>query len=434
MQNVHIHILANGLTVLLKPMHTAPVITSWLWYRVGSRNEGSGRTGISHWVEHMLFKGTPDYPQGTIDRLIERNGGYLNGFTSRDYTAYYETLPADRITLALQIEADRMINTVFDADEVERERTVILAELEGYANHPATWLDEAVHAAAFTVHPYHNPVIGYACDLHAITRADLYHHYQTYYMPNNAVLVLVGDFDPDALLATVVDLFGALPAGPPIPPVHAVEPEPQGERRLTIRRPGAAEYVQIGYLTPDCRHADFGPLLVLNAVLSGARSLSGGGVPTNRSARLYKALTETQLATGVYSVYMPSRDPYLFELGATVRQEHQAAEIEAVLLHEITRIQDEGITAEELARVHKQMRAQLAYGSESVTNQARMLGTWAMLDSHTRAATLLDELAAVQVADVQRVACTYLTEQRRVVGTFVPLADAAANIAQDAAA
>jgi zinc protease len=415
--------------VLTKEVRSAPVATSWIWYRVGSRNEPSGCTGISHWVEHMLFKGTPTIPRGEFDRLIARNGGTFNGFTWIDYTAYYETLPADRIGLALQIESDRMINALFEDAEVESERTVIISELEGYANYPETWLDEAVKAMAFSVHPYHHPVIGYKSDLEAMTREELYRHYQTYYMPNNAVLVLVGDFATDTLLKQVEALFGGLPVGPELPRFRAVEPEPQGERRVTIRRPGPAEYVQIGYLAPDCRNADFAALAVLDAVLSGAKSLTfmGGGAQTNRSARLYKALVETELAAAAWSGYMPTRDPFLFELSATVREEHSAAAVEAALITEVERIQQDGIAAEELAKVLKQVRAQVAYSGESVTNQALQLGMWEMLDSYRRVETLLDELSAVQAEDVRRVAQQYLTERRRTVGHFIPTAEEAAD-------
>jgi zinc protease len=408
--------------VLLQESHAAPVATCWVWYRVGSRNEPSGQTGISHWVEHMLFKGTPAIPKGAMDRLVARNGGTFNGFTWIDFTAYYETLPADRIALGLEIESDRMANALFDPNEVESERTVILSELEGYANYPETWLSEAVNAAAFTAHPYHHPVIGYESDLRAMTRAELYAHYQTYYMPNNAVLVLVGDFDSAKMLELAQRRFGELPPGPPLPKVRAVEPEPQGERRAVVRRPGPAEYVQIGYLAADCRSQDFAPLAVLDAVLSGAKSLTffGGGAQTNRSARIYKALVETGMSSGASSSYSPTRDPFLFGLDATVREGHSAAEVEAALIAVVDQLGREGISAQELAKVQKQVRAQVAYGAESVTNQALQLGMWEVLDSHTRVDTLLDELAGVTADDVQRVAQTYLTERRRTVGHFIP--------------
>ncbi|MEI7645863.1 MAG: pitrilysin family protein [Chloroflexales bacterium] len=420
------HTLPNGMLVLLKEARSAPVATSWIWYRVGSRNETPGRTGVSHWVEHMLFKGTPQIPVGQLDRLVARNGGVFNGFTWIDYTAYYETLPADRIALGLQIESDRMVNALFEEAEVASERTVIISELEGYANEPETWLDEAVKDAAFTRHPYRHPVIGYRADLEAMTRADLYDHYQTFYMPNNAVLVLVGDFDPDAMLRMAEASFADLPAGPSLPPAPAAEPPPQAERRVTVRRPGPAAYVQIGYLAPGCRSPDFAPLAILDAALSGAKSLTfmGGGTQTNRSARLYPALVERGLAASAWSSISPSRDPYLFELGATASEGVDPAAIEAALVAEVTKIQQDGIAESELSRTRKQMRAQVAYGGESVTNQAMQLGMWEALDSYRRVDTLLDELAAVSAEDVRRVAQRYLTESRRTVGQFIPTEEA----------
>jgi zinc protease len=418
------HTLSNGLLVLTKEVHSAPVATSWVWYRVGSRNEISGLTGISHWVEHMLFKGTPSIPAGALDRLVARNGGVFNGFTWIDFTAYYETLPAERIELAFQIESDRMINSLFDTDEVESERTVILSELDGYANYPETWLDETVKATSFVVHPYHHPVIGFRNDIVHMTRDDLFRHYQTYYMPNNAVLVVVGDFQTDDMLKRVEHYFADLPVGPTLPKMYAAEPEPQGERRIVVRRPGPAEYVQIAFVAPDCRSEDFAPMVVLDAVLSGAKSLSfEREVQTNRSARIYKALVETQLASNANSNYTPSRDPYLFELYATVNANHQADEIEAALLQEIEKIQQDGVQAEELTKIIKQVRAQIAYSMESVTNQAFVLGMWEVIDTvdgYKRVDTLLDELAAVRAEDVQRVAQKYLHQQRCTIGHFLP--------------
>jgi zinc protease len=191
---------------------------------------------------------------------------------------------------------------------------------------------------------------------------------------------------------------------------------------VTIRRPGPAEYVQIGYRAPDCRSADFPAMAVLDAVLSGAKALSfmGGGAQTNRSARIYKALVESELAAAAWSSYIPSRDPFLLELSATVREDHGAAEVEAALVGVIERVQQDGVGADELAKVLKQVRAQVAYGGESVTNQALQLGMWEVLDSHRRVETLLDELSAVSADDVRRAAQTYLTEKRRVVGHFIP--------------
>src|SRR4029079_12537420 len=291
MTNVIAQTLPNGMLVLTREVHSAPVASCCVWYRVGSRNETPGTTGISHWVEHMLFKGTPNIPKGEMDRLIARNGGTVHGVNSSDYTAYFETLPADLIELVLQIESDRMVNSLFDADEIESERSVIISEREGHENDPEWWLSEAMMAATFQFHPYRNEVIGWKSDLRAITRDELFAHYQTYYMPNNAVLALVGDFQTDAIMKKVEQYFAGLPAGPQLPAFRAEEPEQQGERRVTIRRHGPAEYVQISYHPPNCRHPDLAPLVLLDAVLSGAKAMGfGGGAQTNRSARIYRAL------------------------------------------------------------------------------------------------------------------------------------------------
>jgi zinc protease len=422
MTTVTAHTLPNGMLVLTREAHSAPVASCCVWYRVGSRNEVPGTTGISHWVEHMLFKGTPQIPKGEMDRLIARNGGTFNGFTSHDYTAYFETLPADRIELGLRIESDRMVNSLFDPDEVESERTVIISEREGHENDPEWWLSEAMMAAAFQFHPYRNEVIGWKSDLRAITRDELYAHYQIYYMPNNAVLVLVGDFQTDAIMAHVERYFAWLPAGPTLPVFRAEEPEQQGERRVTIRRPGPAQYVQISYHTPDCRHADFAPLVLLDAVLSGAKAMGfGGGAQTNRSARIYRALVETQLAASAGSSFRPARDPYLFDLDATVQEGHSAAEAEAALIREVEKVQQDGVEPAEMAKVIKQARALMAYSSESVTQQSLRLGMWEVLDSYRRLDTLIDELSAVNANDIQRVAQTYLVERNRTVGHFIPI-------------
>jgi zinc protease len=416
------HTLRNGMLVLLREVHNAPLATNWIWYRVGARYESPGITGISHWVEHMLFKGTPQIPGHDLDRLIARNGGTFNGFTAHDFTAYFETLPADRIDLALHIESDRMVNALFEEEEVEHERTVILAEREGHENDPEWWLNEAVMTTAFQVHPYRHEVIGSRDDLLALKRDHLMTHYQTFYRPNNAVLVLVGDFDAHRLMSRVEHYFGDLPAGPPLPPTHWSEPEQQEERRVVVRRPGPAQYVQIVYHAADCRSPDFAPLLVLDAILSGAKSPAfSGGAQTNRSARLYRALVETRLAAYASSTFRPTRDPHLFEFHTMVQEGHTAEEVEQALLAEVATLQESGPRPDEMAKVIKQMRAQIAYARESVTNQALMIGMWEVLDRYDRADALLDEIAAVQVEDVRRVAQTYLTERRRTVGYFLPL-------------
>jgi len=224
-------ILANGLTVVLKELHHAPVICFMVWYRVGSRNERAGNTGISHWVEHLMFNGTPSFPSGEFDRIISREGGYWNAFTWLDHTAYFETLPAERVDLCLRMEADRMVNTIFTSDEVESERTVILSERAMYENDPHFHLDEELTSIAFRVHPYHHEVIGDDADLLSITRDDLYSYYRRYYVPNNAVVVATGDFESEDMLDRISKFFATIPAAEPLDKLIRQEPLQRGERR-----------------------------------------------------------------------------------------------------------------------------------------------------------------------------------------------------------
>lgn len=415
--------LSNGLQVLLKEVHSAPVVSTWLWYRVGSRNEVEGQTGLSHWVEHMLFKGSSRFPKGAIMRAVNRHGGYLNAMTSYDFTAYYETLPAAQAELALEIEADRMTTALFDPQEVEAERTVIIAEREGSENEPRYVLSEEVVAAAFRVHPYHHQPIGWKADLRAITREQLYAHYRRFYGPNNAVLIVVGDVDAEAHLAQIERSFGDIAPIELPPSIAREEPPLLGERRVMVHMPGSAPSVRISYRTPPVSHPDYVPLVVLDAVLSGGKAMFAFGDSPARSARLYRALVETQLASSVGSNYHPSLDPFLLSLGATVRDGRAPAEVEAALLDEVAKLQDEPVQERELRVAIRQTQAQFAYSSERASNQALALGFLTMVDDYRRMDGLLDELAAVTPADVQRVARAYLGAKNRVVGWFVPEGD-----------
>jgi zinc protease len=421
MTDVQQSTLPNGLIVLTKEVHSAPVATFWIWYRVGSRNEIPGRTGISHWVEHMLFKGTPTFGKGEIMRLVNKNGGVLNGFTWIDYTTYLESLPSERLELALQIESDRMANCVFAAHEVDSERTVIISEREGAENFPQFLLDEEVTAAAFKVHPYRHGVLGWRCDLQAITRDDLYDHYRTFYTPNNAVAVAVGDFDTAWLLEKIAHYFSPIPAGPTVPVVRSVGPPQTGERRVTVQQPGGASYFQVAFHVPDARHADFFPLFVLSAVLDGVKSMNlfGRGSP-GRSARLYRALVETGLATEVDCSFWVSKDPGLFTVTATVRAGSSLQAVEAAVLAELEKVAREPLAAAELAKVLKQAKAQFVYAGDGVVNLAYWLGLLEMVTSHRDYDLFLERLAAVTPDDVQGVAAQHLTSTNRTVGWFVP--------------
>lgn len=414
--------LDNGLQVILKEMHHAPVASFWAWYRVGSRNERPGITGASHWVEHMLFRGTDRFPGNAVHKLVSREGGVRNGFTYIDYTAYFETLPADRIDLALQLESDRMINARFDPADVEAERTIIISERAGRENSPGFLLDEALNAAAFPHHPYGHTVIGSRADLTSMTRDDLWGHYRTYYGPDNAIAVAIGDFETHAMLDRIAALFGpAQPSGMPIPPVTAGEYEQTALQRVEVTGDSRVAYVELAFRAPHAFHPDFFPLVVLDAVLSGGKSPSAfGGEALGRSARIYRQLVDTGLAASAGSFIRPSIDPHLFSFSATVRANQAPAVVEAALWEVVDGAAAGDISEAEVARAIKQSRAQFAYGRESISQQAYWLGFSSVVTSPEWLARYLDSMAAVTLDDVRRVAAAYLRRERCTAGWYVP--------------
>jgi zinc protease len=413
--------LRNGLQVLLKEIHTSPIISQWLWYRIGSRDEVPGLTGISHWVEHMLFKGTPQFPLGALDRAIQRNGGYLNAFTFLDWTSFFETLPADKIDLALRLESDRMFNCLFDPNEVGSERTVIISERQGSENEPLFRLSEEVQSAAFRVHPYHHEIIGDMTDLYTIQREDLYKHYRTFYIPNNAVLSIAGDFETQNMSERVRELFEPLPVGPQPIRLSRTEPPQSGERRVSVEGPGETVYLQISYRAPAGDDPDFSALNILDSLLTGPTNLNmfGGGI-TNKTSRLYKALVETELAVSVNGGVQATIDPYLYTLVIMVNPKHTASDCIAAVEAEIKQLQDAPPPTEELERAVKQARAIFAYGSESISNQAFWMGFSEMFATVEWFTTYLERLAAVTPADVQRIAQNLLRPQNRTLGVYLP--------------
>jgi zinc protease len=415
-------VLPNGLQVNLKEVHAAPLISFWVWYRVGSKDEPNGRTGISHWVEHMQFKGTPQFPASMLDKAISRDGGYWNAMTYLDWTTYFETLPADKIDLALRLEADRMVNSLFDEKEVASERTVVISEREGNENEPLFLLDEAVQQASFRVHPYHHEVIGDMVDLQTMQRDDLYHHYRTYYIPNNAVIAAAGDFQAEEMLQRIEELYGNLPAGPIPPRLRRPEPPPRGEHRLTVEGPGETTYVEIAYRAPAASDADFFAMTVLDSLLSGPSSLNwfGGGSTSNKTSRLYRALVDKDLAVAVNGTLVATQDPYLYRVVITIHPQRRAEEALAAFDAEIQRLQEEIAPPAEIERAIKQARALFAYGGESVTNQAFWLGHAEMFATYDWFLHYLDRLSAVTPQEVQRVAQCYLRSSARVVGIYLP--------------
>ena len=303
-------VLENGLKVLLLEEHKAPVVTTHVWYKVGARNEQPGTTGLSHFLEHMMFKGTSRVGPGQFSRIIQKNGGRDNAFTSDDYTGYFETFASDRVELGLELEADRMRGLLLDPKGVESEKKVVMEERRLRTDDdPVSALSEAMVAAAFQVHPYRQPVIGWMSDVEGLTREDLVRHYNTYYVPNNAMLIVVGDFKSDELIPKIRQHFGAIPRGPEPPRVRAEEPEQRGERRLILKKEAELPFVYIGYHVPNLKHPDNFALEVLAYILSGGKS-----------ARIYKSLVyEKQLALFAGGGYdRESIDPNLFPLYASV--------------------------------------------------------------------------------------------------------------------
>ena len=330
--------LDNGLKVLVREEHTAPLASVWCWYKVGSRDERPGQTGVSHWVEHMNFKGTENIPRDQVKGIIEQFGGSWNGYTWIDQTTYLETATRDALDRMLFIESERMARCLYHPDDCESERTVIISELQGGENDPDVLLDQELTATALKAHPYRHPTIGWLSDLQTMTRDDLYGHYRRFYIPNNATLVIVGDVDADEALRRADQHFGSIPSGP-VPERHwTAEPDQTGERRVTIRREGTAAYFKVAWHAPAAADAGFFPALVLDTVLTGAKGVnlwsSFRGVPPQRQARLYRALVERRLASMVAGQIVPTAEPFLYTVSATATDGTSLGSVESALLQE----------------------------------------------------------------------------------------------------
>jgi len=419
--------LDNGLKVIVREEHAAPLASVWCWYRVGSKDERPGLTGVSHWVEHMNFKGTTNIPRDQVKGIIEQYGGSWNGYTWIDQTTYLETASRDALDRMLFIESERMASCLYHPDDCESERTVIIAELQGGENDPDQLLDQELVATAFKAHPYRHPTIGWISDLEAMTRDDLYGYYRRYYVPNNATLVVVGDVDTDEALRLVEQRFGSIPAGPAPSRIHTLEPEQTGERRLTIRKEGTTAYLKIGHHAPAATDERFVPLLVLDAVLTGAKGVnlwaSFRVPPPQRSARLFRALVERGLASMVSGSLLPTEQPFIYVLSATATAGVAPSSVEAALVEELDRVRQHGVTDAEVAKAKAQLKARIVFDNDSVTNIAHQLGYFETIGARELLTSAPDRIAAVTVEDVARVAREVLMPSNRTIGWFEPLAD-----------
>jgi len=417
--------LDNGLRVLLAPMHAAPLVSVWCWYHVGSKDEAPGTTGASHWVEHMNFKGTEGISREDLKVWIERAGGMWNGYTWIDQTTYFETLAADSLDLALRIESERMTSCVYDREEFESERTVIISELQGNENNPAYVLGVEVAAAAFRAHPYGWPTIGWLSDLETMQRDQLYGHYRRFYVPDNATLVVAGDVEPDAAMERIEHFFAPIAAGGiELPRVRTREPRQEGERRVVVERPGTTRYLDVAFHAPAFGDDDFVPLLVADAVLSGGKGVNlwagGFGRNARTTSPLYQALVETELVAGISSALLPTEQPYLYGVSATVRDGVAESAVEEALFTAIDDLAQARPADHALRKAKNQLLAQLAFDDEGVTRVAHQLGFFSTIADWRRLAELEGSIEAITAEQVRDVVARRLAPQKRTVGWFRP--------------
>jgi zinc protease len=416
--------LDNGLRVLVQPVRTTPLVSVWCWYHVGSKNEAAGRTGISHFVEHMNFKGTRGISREDLKVWIERAGGTWNGYTWIDQTTYYETLAADELDLALRIESERMSECLYDAEEFESERTVVLAELQGNRNSPEYLLDIDVTAAALRMHPYRWPVIGWQSDLESMTRDDLWQHYAEWYVPGNATLVVTGDVDGERALEAVERYFGDKVGERPAAAPAISEPAPDGQRRVVLERPGTTGYLQVAFPAPAFADPSFVPLLVADAALSGGKGVnlySGGfGRSARTTSPLYGALVEPEFVVSVGSALLPTEQPYLYGLSATLRDGVEHRRAEDAMFAALQALGTTPLGDRELRRAKNQVLSSIAFESERITEVAHQLGYYATIASVEAMQAVPAAVERMTAEEVQAAAQQAWRPESATVGWFVP--------------
>lgn len=411
---VHEYALSNGLKVFIIEDRKAPLATFQIWYRVGSIDEPAGKTGISHLLEHMMFKGTPKYGSKVFSNIIQRNGGSDNAFTTKDYTMYFQTIASDRIGISIALEADRMKNLLLDPKETVSERDVVMEERRmRYDNEPQSQLHEDLIATAFKAHPYRNPVIGWMSDIERISRDDLAAHYRSHYAPDNAFIFVSGDVDPKKIMEEIRREFGPIPVfGKRPAKTITEEPLQSGQRRVTLKKEAEVPYVMIAFPVPSLPHKDSYALEVLSAVLSGGKS-----------SRLYRSLVyEQRIAIESSADYSGlHRSPYLFLFDAVAAPGKSGAAVEAALFAEIERIQREAPSAREIEKVKNRIESSFVFAQDSNYSKAlyrgmfEIIGGWRLLDSY------LVGVRGVTPEMVQKAAQRYLIVDRSSVGTLVPL-------------
>ncbi len=406
--------LKNGLKVLIIEDHKAPLATFQIWYRVGSKDEPMGKTGISHLLEHMMFKGTPKYGSKQFSNIIQRNGGTDNAHTTKDYTMYHQTLSSDRIDLSIKLEADRMINLLLEPKEVVAERNVVMEERRmRYEDNPQSSLYEEVIATAFKAHPYQWPVIGWMSDIVSVERKDLYRYYRTYYSPNNAFIVISGDVKAEDILSKVRKAFEhKRPSKRSFIKDRTEEPQQRGEKRVYLKREVELPYILMAYHVPSFPHEDSFALDVLSTILSGGKS-----------SRLYKNIVyEKRLALNTFADYSGFyKDPFLFVFGGTAAPKKNIEDVEKAIYDEIEKVKKESPSEMEIQKAKNQIEATFVFAQDSTYSRAfytgmfEMLGNWRLMDKY------LEGVRKVKPEDVQAAAKKYLIDDNKTVGILVPV-------------
>jgi zinc protease len=404
--------LDNGLRVLLLEDHRSPIVSFQVWYRVGSRNEQRGATGIAHFLEHLMFKGTPTHGPKQFARLVEQNGGQDNAFTSQDVTSYFVDIAADKLDLVIELEADRMLNLTLDPKEIASEREVVIEERRTRTeDDPGGFLGEEVASIAFKAHPYGYPIIGWMEDIKRITPDEIRAFYKTYYVPNNAIVVAVGDFKAPETLEKIRRRFGRIPRGRVPPPVVAVEPPPNGERRVAVRKQAELPIVYLAWHVPSQRSNDAPALEVLSTILAGGRA-----------SRLYRDLVyQRQLALeagGDYSYF--SIDPNLFWFWATPMPGQTAETLEKELIAHMNRLKTEPVTEEEVARAKNQIEAAMVFQEDSIHRRASLLARFEVIGGFALKDSFIARIRAVTAADLTRVAGTWFPLDKKSTGVLLP--------------
>lgn len=411
-EDVKVFKLDNGLKILLLEDHDIPNVALYTFYRVGSRNERPGLTGVSHFIEHMMFNGTKKLGPGEFDRKMEFAGGSNNASTGQDRTGYTDWFPAPALESMIEMEADRMQGLLLDPKVLESERGVVTSERRmGVENNNDSILSENVRATAIMAHPYHWDVIGWMSDIQSWKRDDIMNYYRTYYSPNNAVLVAVGDFDTAKALELIKKYFSGIPAGPPPPAVATVEPPQMGPKSVLVRKEAQAPSFEMVFHAPNCTSADFYPLSILDLVLMNGQS-----------SRLYRRLVrDEQLAISVGGGINGTIDPDLFTISVKPRPGADLGKIEAVIEEELSKVKTTGITEQEYQKALNMIRSQFYFGLQTISGKAgRIAEAEILYGSFESLFTQMDRYAAVKREQIPEATKKYLTENNKTVGKLIP--------------